>query len=121
MSKRVYAGNLSYITTEETLQREFSKFGPLVSVSLIIDRDTQQSKGFGFIEFENDSDADSAIAAMSGKELDGRRIRVNFAEEKAERKPRNADSERSGGFRSGGERRNRGPRREPRRFNRDEF
>ncbi|MBQ2551806.1 MAG: RNA-binding protein [Treponema sp.] len=121
MSKRVYAGNLSYITTEETLQREFSKFGPLVSVSLIIDRDTQQSKGFGFIEFENDSDADSAIAAMSGKELDGRRIRVNFAEEKVERKPRNADSERGGSFRSGGERRGRNPRREPRRFNRDEF
>lgn len=110
MSKRIYVGNMSYTTTQETLQNVFSQYGELVSVTIIVDRDTQQSKGFGFIEFSNDEDADSAIAAMSGKELDGRKIRVSVAEEKMERRPRfNSDGDR------GGDRPNRGPRR----FNRD--
>ncbi len=110
MSKRIYVGNLSYTTTQETLQNVFSQYGELVSVSLITDRDTQQSKGFGFIEFSDDSAAENAITAMGGKELDGRRIRVSVAEEKQERRPRfHSDGDR------GGERPNRGPRR----FNRD--
>ncbi len=81
MSKRIYAGNLSYTTTEETLRDIFSSFGEIVSVNLIIDKDTQQSKGFGFIEFADDSAAEKAIAAQNGKELDGRKIRVSMAEE----------------------------------------
>ncbi len=110
MSRRVYVGNLSYITTEETLRSVFSKYGELLSVTLIVDRDTQQSKGFGFIEFAEDSAADAAIAAQSGKELDGRRIRVSVAEEKRERTPRPAPR------RMDGPRRGRGPRRSERDF-----
>lgn len=93
MSKRVYVGNLSYTTGEETLKDLFSRYGNLLSVSLIIDRDTQQSKGFAFIEFENEADADAAISAQSGKELDGRRIRVSLAEEKQEKAPRKFSGE----------------------------
>ena len=80
MSKRIYVGNLSYSTTQETLENVFSQYGELVSATLIIDRDTQQSKGFGFVEFVNDADAEAAISAQGGKELDGRKIRVNVAE-----------------------------------------
>ena len=100
MSKRIYAGNLSYTTTEETLRDIFSSFGEIVSVNLIIDKDTQQSKGFGFIEFADDSAAEKAIAAQNGKELDGRKIRVSMAEEK---KGRDASGN---GFRRDGGRRN---------------
>ena len=110
MSRRVYVGNLSYITTEETLRSVFSKYGELLSVTLIVDRDTQQSKGFGFIEFAEDSAADAAIAAQSGKELDGRRIRVNVVEEKQERTPRAAPRRMYGPCRG------RGPRRSERDF-----
>ena len=88
MSKRIYAGNLSYITTEDTLKNVFSAYGELISVNLIIDKDTQQSKGFGFIEFADDDAAEKAIAAQNGKELDGRKIRVSMAEEKKERERR---------------------------------
>ena len=106
MSKRIYVGNLSYSTTQETLENVFSQYGELVSATLIIDRDTQQSKGFGFVEFVNDADADAAISAQGGKELDGRKIRVNVAEEKQERRPRFNGNGESNGFRQ-----NRGPRR----------
>lgn len=106
MSKRIYAGNLSYTTTEETLKDIFSSFGEIVAVNLIIDKDTQQSKGFGFIEFADDNAAEKAIAAQNGKELDGRKIRVSMAEEKRERRP------------SGGDFRNERGRR-PRRFDSD--
>ncbi|MBB5218009.1 MAG: RNA-binding protein [Treponema sp.] len=85
MAKKVYAGNLNFITTEESLNAAFSKFGQVNSAVLIKDRDTNQSKGFGFVEFENDEDADRAIAAMNGKEFDGRKIRVSVAEEKKRR------------------------------------
>ncbi|MBO5606653.1 MAG: RNA-binding protein [Treponema sp.] len=111
MSKRVYVGNLSYTTTEETLRNVFSQFGELVSANLIVDRDTQQSKGFGFIEFANDADADNAISAQNGKELDGRKIRVNVAEERQERRPR---------FNNGDRDRSRGPRRTGRSDRRDQ-
>lgn len=91
MSKRIYAGNLSYTTTEDTLKNVFSAYGEIVSANLIIDRDTQQSKGFGFIEFSDDGAAEKSIAAQNGKELDGRKIRVSMAEEKRERRPSGGD------------------------------
>lgn len=101
MSKRLYIGNMSYATTEDTLSSLFSAYGEVVSATIIMDRDTGQSKGFGFVELADDAGASKAIAELSGKEVDGRKVRVNYAEEK---KP----SDRSGFGRDRGERPYRG-------------
>ncbi|MCH5290633.1 MAG: RNA-binding protein [Treponema sp.] len=85
MSKKVYIGNLSYSTREETLQSLCEQYGTVLSAVVIKDRDTQQSKGFGFVEFADDAAAEKAIAVLNGKEVDGRRVRVNVAEEKQPR------------------------------------
>ena len=85
MSKKIYVGNLSYSTTEETLRNQFSQFGEVESVSIIIDRMTNKSKGFGFVEMTDDAAAASAISTLHQKDIDGRCVRVNEAEE---RKPR---------------------------------
>lgn len=82
MSKRIYIGNLSFTTNEETLTDLFGAYGEVVSATIIKDRDTNQSKGFGFVEMGDDSDCDGAISQLGGKEVDGRRVRVNYAEEK---------------------------------------
>ena len=87
MSKKIYVGNLNYATTEDTLSSLFSQYGEVVSSVIIKDRYTEQSKGFGFIEMADDSAADAAIATLNGKEVDGRRVRVNVAEDKP-RRPR---------------------------------
>ncbi len=80
MSKNLYVGNLNFSTTEEGLSSVFSQYGEIVSVRIVKDRFTEQSKGFGFVEFAEDSAADSAIETLNGKEIDGRRVRVNVAE-----------------------------------------
>jgi RNA-binding proteins (RRM domain) len=103
MSKKIYVGNLNYATTEDTLSSLFAQYGEVVSTSIIKDRYTEQSKGFGFIEMADDAAADAAIATLNGKEVDGRRVRVNVAEEKPRtnsRGPRNFN--RDGGNRDGG-------------------
>lgn len=87
MSKKIYTGNLSFATTEDTLRTIFSDFGEVVSVTVITDKETQKSKGFGFVEMAEDSAADRAISSLNQKEVDGRRIRVSAAEEKPSRKP----------------------------------
>lgn len=87
MAKRIYCGNLSFSTTDDALKTAFEAFGEVVSAKVIVDRVTERSKGFGFVEMSDDDSADKAIQAMDGKELEGRRIRVNVAEER-ERKPR---------------------------------
>jgi len=86
MSVKVYVGNLNYATTEEALSSLFSQYGEVTSVSVIKDKITQQSKGFGFIEFAEQSQAEKAIAALNGKDFEKRRIRVNFAQEKQPRR-----------------------------------
>ena len=102
MSKKIYVGNLNYATTEETLSNLFAQYGEVASVAVIKDRFTQQSKGFGFIEMADDSAADTAITVLNGKEIDGRRVRVNEAENKPRaQRPR---------FNDRGERRERGER-----------
>ena len=85
MAKKIYVGNISYTTTEDDLQNLFEQYGTVLSVNIIVDRDTNRSKGFGFVEMEDSSAADAAISELDGKENSGRNIRVNEA---LERKPR---------------------------------
>ncbi len=82
MSKKLFVGGLSWGTSEETLRQEFEQFGELVEVKIVTDRDTGRSRGFGFITFANDEEADKAMQQMDGSSLDGRTLRVNLAEER---------------------------------------
>ena len=75
----LYVGNLAYHVTEEDLQTMFSEFGEVVSVNIIKDKYSGQSKGFGFVDMPNNSEADKAIKALNGTEFMGRRIKVNQA------------------------------------------
>ena len=82
MAQKIYVGNLSYNTTDDMLANAFSQYGEVTSAVIIKDRYTEQSKGFGFVEMSDPAAADEAIANLNGKELDGRRVRVNIAEDK---------------------------------------
>ncbi len=84
MSKRIYVGNLSYQTTENDLASLFEQAGEVESVSIITDRDTGRSKGFGFVEMDNEA-ADKAIAQFNGQEFNGRNLTVNEARPREER------------------------------------
>lgn len=88
----IYVGNLSYRTTEDELRRAFEAYGAVSSASIIKDRDSGQSKGFGFVEMPSDAEAQAAINALNDKEVGGRRLKVNQA------RPR----EDGGGNRGGG-------------------
>ena len=79
--KKIYVGNLSWGTTEADLEKLFSSFGSVQSAAVISDRETGRSRGFGFIEMD-DADAEKAIADLDGRDLDGRALRVNEAQEK---------------------------------------
>lgn len=79
MAKKLYVGGLNYDTTEDAFKAAFAQAGNVVSVSIISDRETGRSRGFGFVEFENDDDAAKAIEMWDGQELDGRRLKVNEA------------------------------------------
>jgi len=85
MGKKLYVGNLSYSTTEDNLRNLFAGYGNVASAKIIIDRDTGNSKGFGFIEMGTDEEASAAIAGTNGSELDGRQLRVNEAMDKPRR------------------------------------
>ncbi|MCR4823574.1 MAG: RNA-binding protein [Treponema sp.] len=82
---RLYVGNLSYSTTEETLREAFSNYGEVVSVQIMKDKFTEQSKGFGFVEMADDIMGERGIGGMNGKSVDGRRIRVSPAVDKPRR------------------------------------
>lgn len=85
MSKKLYVGNLPFSATEDSLKEAFSKFGTVESVSIITDRHTGQSKGFGFIELSNKEEAAEAISKMNNAELDGRTLKVSEARPQAPR------------------------------------
>jgi RNA recognition motif-containing protein len=85
MGRKLYVGNLPYSATEQSLHDAFSKCGTVDSTSLITDRDTGQSKGFGFVEMSSDSEAQKAIQELNDSTLDGRQIKVNEAKPKAPR------------------------------------
>jgi cold-inducible RNA-binding protein len=84
MGKKLYVGNLSYGVTDGDLTTMFEAHGAVRSAQVIIDRDTGRSKGFGFVEMDNDQEAQAAIAALNGKESDGRALTVNEARPRAE-------------------------------------
>ncbi|MDB5185924.1 MAG: rbpA [Candidatus Saccharibacteria bacterium] len=87
MASKLFVGSLPYTTTSDDLQQLFAQFGTVASAVVINDRDTGRSKGFGFVEFDNDDDAKAAIKQLDGSDLDGRRIVVNEAKPR-EDKPR---------------------------------
>jgi len=84
MGKKLYVGNLTYGVTDSDLQRMFEAHGTVQSAQVIMDRDTGRSKGFGFVEMGSDQEAQAAITALSGKEVDGRTLTVNEARPKTE-------------------------------------
>jgi RNA recognition motif-containing protein len=84
MGKKLYVGNLTYGVTDSTLAQMFEPHGTVQSAQVIMDRDTGRSKGFGFVEMGSDAEAQAAIAALNGKEVDGRSLTVNEARPRPE-------------------------------------
>ena len=113
----LYVGNLSFKTTDASLQELFQAHGQVQSARVVMDRDSGRSKGFGFVEMDNSAEATAAINALNGTDLDGRSINVNEARPKPEGggRPssggfgrgdrRGGGGERSGGYSGGGNRR----------------
>ena len=90
MSTKLYVGNLSFNTTEQELTQIFSEIGTVQSATVIEDRETGRSRGFGFIEMSSQAEGQNAIAQLDGKEIDGRNLKVNEA------KPRETGGGRGG-------------------------
>ena len=84
MGKKLYVGNLSYGISDSDLQQMFEAHGSVQSAQVIMDRDTGRSKGFGFVEMGSDQEAQAAIQALNGKEIEGRPLTVNEARPKTE-------------------------------------
>lgn len=101
MEKKLYVGGLSYNTTEAGLRDAFSQAGEVVSASVITDKMSGRSRGFGFVEMATEEDAQKAIEMWNGKELDGRTLIVNEAKPMADRPRRSGGFDRGGGSRGG--------------------
>lgn len=99
----IYIGNLPYSFTEQQLTDLFAPFGNVKSAKIIMDRMTERSKGFGFVEMNSNEEAASAIAGLDGKEVDGRSIRVTEARSTGAQGGAGAGAPRTGGFRPRGE------------------
>jgi RNA recognition motif-containing protein len=84
----IYVGNMAYSLTEEEVRNMFSEYGEVTSVNIITDRYSGQSKGFGFVEMPNDTEAEEAIKALNEAEVNGRNLRVNQARPRGERPAR---------------------------------
>ncbi len=96
MSKKLYVGNLTYNVNETDLEALFTPFGAVQSAQVIVDRDTNRSKGFAFVEMGSDAEAQSAIQGLNGRDHDGRNLTVNEA------KPREPRTGGGGGYGGGG-------------------
>ncbi len=92
MSNKLYIGNLSFNTTEDELKDYFAQAGQVASCSIIMDKFTQRSRGFGFVEMSTPEEAQKAIDDFDGKDLDGRSLRVNIAKPREDRPPRGGES-----------------------------
>jgi cold-inducible RNA-binding protein len=99
--KNLFVGNMSFQTTEADLTALFQPFGQIGRIHIVTDRETGRARGFAFVEMPNDAEAAKAIAALDGKELGGRNLKVNEARPKADR-PRGSGAGRSSGPHSGG-------------------
>lgn len=88
MAKKLYVGGLSYGTSQSALEAAFAKAGTVVSASIITDKMTGKSKGFGFVEMSSDEEAEAAINMFNGTEFDGRSLTVNEARPKEDRPQR---------------------------------
>ena len=84
----IFVGNLSYRTTEDEMRAAFEAYGTVSSARIILDRETQRSRGFGFVEMPNDDEARAAIEGLEGKDIDGRGLRVNEARPREDRPAR---------------------------------
>jgi cold-inducible RNA-binding protein len=96
-SNKLFIGSLSWDTSDDGLRNAFERFGEITEAKVITDRDTGRSRGFGFVTFANDQDAETAMQEMNGADLDGRSIKVNLAEDK----PRTGGGGGGGGFGGG--------------------
>ena len=107
MSTKLYVGNLSFKTTSQELQQLFAQAGTVDSASVVEDRDTGRSRGFGFVEMATPEEANSAIEQFNGKDLGGRMLKVNEAKPRENRGGggRNFGDNRGGGYGGGGGRR----------------
>lgn len=84
---KIFVGNLSYRMSDEELEATFSPYGEVVSAQVVMDRETNRSRGFGFVEMADDTEAESAIQALNGKEVGGRALTVNEARPKTNSGP----------------------------------
>ncbi len=98
----IYVGNLAYATTDEGLRAAFAAFGEVTSARVVTDRMTGRSKGFGFVEMPNGEQAQAAVEALNGKELDGRPLRVNESQPKPREERRGGRGGYGGGRGRGG-------------------
>lgn len=96
MENKIYVGNLPFSVTNESLSSHFEQYGNVSSAKVIVDRDTNRSKGFGFVEMATANEASDAISSLDGAELEGRQIKVNLA------KPQEPRDNNRGGFRNNG-------------------
>jgi len=106
--KNIFVGNLSFSTTEDELRETFGRYGQVDRVSILTDRETGRSRGFGFVEMSSDDEGEKAITALNGAQIGGRTINVNEARPKAERGGGFGGG--GGGFRDRGDRGDRGGR-----------
>lgn len=97
--KNIFVGNLSFGATEETVRSLFASHGTVERVNIVTDRDTGQARGFGFVEMTNDIEGEKAIAALNGKDLDGRALNVNEAHPKSAGNGGRSSNGRGGGYR----------------------
>jgi RNA recognition motif-containing protein len=97
MAKNIYVGNLAWSVTNDDLLELFSQYGKVLSAQVIIDKETNRSRGFGFVEMENDEEAQKAIEALNGATHESRQLTVNIAREREERGNRGG-----GGYGGGG-------------------
>ena len=102
MGKKLYVGNLPFSVDNDKLKEIFSAFGEVEEATIIIDKFSRRSKGFGFVTFVNDEDADKALAEMNSKDVEGRQVKVSEAKPMEERSDSDRPRRSFGGDRGGG-------------------
>ena len=97
MAKKLFVGSLAWGTTDDGLSAHFATVGTVASAKVVTDRETGRSRGFGFVEFDNDAEADAAVEKLNNSDLDGRQITVNEARPREDRPQRDFGGNRGGG------------------------